>query len=535
MNDQIKPNDGSQNTPDSSVSKRHVNRPQGNVILSGGQAGVEQTALDVAIALGIPHGGWCPLKRRTENGTVPVKYNLVETRTPDYKERTFRNIKDSDGILMVSQLPLQEKAKEVQEYAVSNNVPIFIADPTRPAERNEFSDWIKSNNIVVLFITGLPQSREAIPQKAIFSFIRCLIMGTLKGFDLEEMDIEDFCQLQTDHDKAFSWLTSKMEEVMKILTKNPSRTMEVFQKRALSGNAVDLFRLGVLYHDGEIVEQDMEKAVSYFMQAACLGHVKSKRCLAECFRTGRGVPQNQTAAFNWLRNAAESGDTVAQCNLGAFYGERHGNPSQIFRWSKEAAVKGNIKAMCNLGKCYFNGYGVEQDIHSAFQWYSRAAEGGMSDALVGLYLCYTSGKLIEEEIEKGLECLEQAVEKGNVTAIYQKGVYLRRTGKPDEALEYFQKAVHLGYEPALYDLGKAWYDGHEDNPNDQKALEYFLKSAENGHADSMFMLALCYLQSRGVEYSREKAVDWLAEAAALGHAEAKQELDRLSRTDTNQE
>ena len=28
-------------------------------VISGGQAGADQGALDAAIALGIPHGGWC--------------------------------------------------------------------------------------------------------------------------------------------------------------------------------------------------------------------------------------------------------------------------------------------------------------------------------------------------------------------------------------------------------------------------------------------------------------------------------------------
>jgi len=39
-------------------------------IISGGQTGADQAALDAAIKLGIPHGGWIPKGRLTEDGFV---------------------------------------------------------------------------------------------------------------------------------------------------------------------------------------------------------------------------------------------------------------------------------------------------------------------------------------------------------------------------------------------------------------------------------------------------------------------------------
>ena len=37
-------------------------------VVSGGQTGVDRAALDVALELRIPCGGWCPLGRRAEDG-----------------------------------------------------------------------------------------------------------------------------------------------------------------------------------------------------------------------------------------------------------------------------------------------------------------------------------------------------------------------------------------------------------------------------------------------------------------------------------
>jgi len=43
-------------------------------IISGGQTGADRAALDVAIKLNIPHGGWIPKGRLAEDGPLPDKY-----------------------------------------------------------------------------------------------------------------------------------------------------------------------------------------------------------------------------------------------------------------------------------------------------------------------------------------------------------------------------------------------------------------------------------------------------------------------------
>ena len=65
-------------------------------IISGGQTGVDRAALDAAIKLTIPHGGWIPQGRLTENGPLPLEYQLKETRNPSYADRTEKNVQDAD-------------------------------------------------------------------------------------------------------------------------------------------------------------------------------------------------------------------------------------------------------------------------------------------------------------------------------------------------------------------------------------------------------------------------------------------------------
>ena len=71
-------------------------------IISGGQTGADRAALDVAIELGISHGGWIPKGRKTERGPLPAKYQLTEMPTDSYPKRTEQNVVDSDGTLIIS-------------------------------------------------------------------------------------------------------------------------------------------------------------------------------------------------------------------------------------------------------------------------------------------------------------------------------------------------------------------------------------------------------------------------------------------------
>jgi hypothetical protein len=66
-------------------------------IISGGQTGADRAALDAALSAGIECGGWCPEGRLAEDGQIAALYPLVELVGGGYRQRTFKNIEDSDG------------------------------------------------------------------------------------------------------------------------------------------------------------------------------------------------------------------------------------------------------------------------------------------------------------------------------------------------------------------------------------------------------------------------------------------------------
>jgi hypothetical protein len=78
-------------------------------IVSGGQSGVDRAALDVAIAHRIPYGGWCPSGGWAEDhpeppGLLALYPELRETPSADPRERTRRNVRDSDATLVLTEI-----------------------------------------------------------------------------------------------------------------------------------------------------------------------------------------------------------------------------------------------------------------------------------------------------------------------------------------------------------------------------------------------------------------------------------------------
>ncbi len=71
-------------------------------IISGGQTGADRAALDWAIKRGMSHGGWCPKGCKAEDGVIDQGYNLTETPSEDYSQRTEWNVRDSDATAIFS-------------------------------------------------------------------------------------------------------------------------------------------------------------------------------------------------------------------------------------------------------------------------------------------------------------------------------------------------------------------------------------------------------------------------------------------------
>jgi hypothetical protein len=95
-------------------------------IVSGGQTGADRAALDYAIAIGIPHGGWCPKGRKAEDGLIGPGYALAETPRADYLQRTEWNVRDTDGtVIFTVAAKLTGGSKRTAEFAARHSKPVI--------------------------------------------------------------------------------------------------------------------------------------------------------------------------------------------------------------------------------------------------------------------------------------------------------------------------------------------------------------------------------------------------------------------------
>ena len=141
-------------------------------IISGGQTGVDQAALDAAIELNIPYSGKCPKGRIDENGIIPKRFTNLEEITGEFKTekdnhdaRTKKNIEESDGtLIIVPEIPLPLKINDgtllTIEEVKKRGKPHLLIDLSKPQEANStlIVDWVNKYGIETLNIAGPRES-----------------------------------------------------------------------------------------------------------------------------------------------------------------------------------------------------------------------------------------------------------------------------------------------------------------------------------------------------------------------------------------
>ncbi len=127
-------------------------------IISGGQTGVDRSALDFAIANGITAGGWCPKGRRADDGPIDLHYPLQETPMSGYRQRTNWNMRDGDGTLIMHRGQLTGGTLLTVQLARTFNKSHWLVNLNRSVNMEEVREWLQNNHIRVLNVAG-PRER----------------------------------------------------------------------------------------------------------------------------------------------------------------------------------------------------------------------------------------------------------------------------------------------------------------------------------------------------------------------------------------
>lgn len=131
--------------------------PKDFKIISGGQTGADQAGLDWAIEHKVPHGGRCPKGRKSEDGMIDARYNLIETPESNYLVRTKLNVKDSDATLIFTMAKeLNGGSMKTRDFAEKLGIPNRHVHPDTKPEH--VVGFLERNRVKVLNIAGKRES-----------------------------------------------------------------------------------------------------------------------------------------------------------------------------------------------------------------------------------------------------------------------------------------------------------------------------------------------------------------------------------------
>jgi len=170
--------------------------------------------------------------------------------------------------------------------------------------------------------------------------------------------------------------------------KNESAAFEWYQKAAEKGYPDAQYIVACAYSVGQGIEQDKKKACELYQKSAAQGNGDGKTRLEEMakqgiadaqyalgvmYANGQGVQQDSKEACEWYRKAALQGVAFAQNQLGWMYEHGQGvvlqDKKQACEWYQKSAAQGNVDGKTRLEEM------AKQGIADAAEQGHAAAQG----------------------------------------------------------------------------------------------------------------------------------------------------------------
>lgn len=194
---------------------------------------------------------------------------------------------------------------------------------------------------------------------------------------------------ERDVDMALSWFKNAAEQNHLGARK---KMADHWRGRARRGDADAQILLGKAYIDGRGVQQNTEKALTWWATAAAQKSQAAMMLLADVHYNAKGLPRNKAKGVEWWISASDLGNIEAQYLVGRAYAigggcaeEEEGqgimtNLTEAVHFWRRAAANGHQDAQFSLGNAYFYGAGIPKDIEKAKHWWAMSSERGSVNA-----------------------------------------------------------------------------------------------------------------------------------------------------------
>lgn len=226
------------------------------------------------------------------------------------------------------------------------------------------------------------------------------------------------------------------------------------------GNA--FYCLAYMNFNGLGVEQNVQKALEYYINASEFGVIDAQNKVAHQLETGEGCETNLSEAFKWYYLAADTGDDMARVWLSLPRFKRDADYVSPYNQQQLAAItmlESFNKDSDFKKKKLFAGF--KQSLVDNF------GLAGQNDAIANYYLAtlYYNGDFIDKNPQEAFKYYSKALESNNLkrllkgNAAYRMGVmyrYGRGVEMNAEMADYWTKIAALNGNQDAYKLIETW-------------------------------------------------------------------------------
>ena len=290
---------------------------------------------------------------------------------------------------------------------------------------------------------------------------------------------------------------------------------------ASDGDPYACLGVAYMYHYGKGLDQDLDKAITWYLRAAEAGCTRAEWEIAKMYRDGIIFDQDIYQYLRHLRNASEMGNPEAQltlsmeCTRGILVSLDY---EEAFRWMSKSAKQGVPMAQFYLGYMYGRGIGTEKSRTEAELWYSSATITGNADMFMEIGLQYEFGinGIIHNEVE-AKRWYKYGADMGHEGCLLCWNLVLLSLegGKKDTLISRMKKLSETdsAIERDTRDSALVLANKYLDEGDYEKSFKNFEKAAELGSPDAMFFLSLMYREGMYVRRNMQKSLGMLTRAA----------------------